>query len=241
MTQAVAASSDAPSFQLGEGGSQPTLPLHLPLDFSAPRYTIRPVSMETASAWFRRWHYLGDAPPVSVYWGFFAPDLLGVVSIGQPNNASGVERRLGLDDLAGNVEINRVARHPEADVSTSRLLALAVRTAARAAGWFWCYSYADPDQGHHGGIYQALGAVYVGVTPSQRWPVINGVPTHARTAVSIYGTRSPRRLAALGYSVDEVVHGGKHLYILPVPGPRAAEIRERLRSYSKPYPKRLST
>jgi hypothetical protein len=101
---AVAASSDAPGDQSGEGGSQPTLLLHLlaPEDFTRERLDIRPVSFETASAWFARWHYLGDAPPASTYWGLFAPDLGCVVSIGLPNNVHGIAGKFGLEAWPGN-------------------------------------------------------------------------------------------------------------------------------------------
>jgi hypothetical protein len=236
-TYAVAASRDAPGVQPGEGGSQPTLLLHFPEDFTQKRYTIRPVAQETAAKWYARWHYLGDAPPASVYWGIFAPDLGAVVSIGLPNNVYGVASKFGLDDIPGNLEVNRVAVHPDMPGPTSRLMWLAIRTSQAAAGWSWCYSYADTGQGHHGGIYQALGAVYVGLTGSTHvWVHRDGSVLHPRTAVSLFGSQATDSMNERGYAKEP---GGtpKHTYILPV-GTRAGEVRARLTPFALPYPKR---
>ena len=238
-THAVAASSDAPGVQPGEGGSQPTLLLHTPEDFSRDRYDIRAVSFETASKWYARWHYLADAPPASTYWGIFAPDLGAVVSIGLPNNVYGVASRLRLTDIPGNIEVNRMAVHPDMPGPTSRLMWFAIKRAQRAAGWSWCYSYADTGQGHHGGIYQALGAVYVGLTGSTHiWVHTDGTVLHPRTAVSLFGSQATASMAERGYLKAP---GGtpKHTYVIPV-GPRAVEVRERLAPISKPYPKRAA-
>ena len=238
---AAAASSDAPVVQTGEGGPQPTLPLHLPpVDLSAPRYDIRPVTKHTADRWYDRWHYLGDAPSIAEHWGLFAPDLAAVVSIGLPNNPWGVAGRLGLDDIPGNLEVSRVAVHPDARDHTSRLLWLAVRTMARRDGWSWCFSYADTGRGHHGGIYQALGAVYVGPTSARTgWVDGAGVFIHPRSAVSAWGSQSAETMTARGYTRVPDIIAPRHTYVLPV-GPRATEVRERLATLALPYPKRAA-
>lgn len=233
---AVAASSDAPGVQPGEGSPQLTLLLHTPEDFSQTRYVIREVSHETASRWYARWHYLGDPQTASVHWGIFAPDLGAVVDIGLPNNAYGVAARLGLEDIPGNLEIGRVAVHPDMPAHTSRLMWLVVKAAQRRDGWSWCYSYADIGQGHHGGIYQALSAVYVGLTvPAHMWQRDDGTLMHPRQAVSIYGSQATETMNQRGYT--KVPGTQKHTYVLPV-GPRAAEVRARLAHLAQPYPKR---
>ena len=240
MIHAAAASSDAAGIQPDEGDSQSTLPLHLPdVDLSETRYSIRLVGRQTAEAWFGRWHYLGDAPPVSDYWGLFAPDLAAVVSIGLPNNVHGVAGRLGLTEIPGNVEVNRVAVHPDCHDHTSRLVWLAVKAAQRAGGWAWCYSYADTGRGHHGGIYQALGAVYVGLTDARAgWINDDGDSIHPRTAVSLYGSQSIATMEAYGFVKVPGMIPPRHTYVIPV-GPRAAEVRAALEPIALPYPKRV--
>lgn len=238
---AAAASSDASGYQPEEGGSQPTLPLHLPPpDFSRDRYTIRPLLKGTADAWYRAWHYLGDAPSIADHWGVFAPDLGAVVSIGLPNNPHGIASRLGLTDIPGNLEVSRVAVHPDFPAHTSRVLALVVRLASQIDGWSWCFSYADTGRGHHGGIYQALGAVYVGMTDERSgWADEAGTFLHPRTVVSLYGTQARAAMEARGFSRVAGTIAARHTYVLPV-GPRAAEVRERCRPLAKPYPKRAA-
>lgn len=236
---AVAASSDAADFQSDEGGPQPTLLLHLsPEDFSSSRYLIRPVASETAQRWFARFHYLAK-PGVGVHWGVFAPDLMALVSLGQPNNDHGVAGRFGLSDIPGNVEINRVAVHPSCPTHTSRVIRLVLRVAARDLSWV--LSYADPAQGHHGGIYQALGAVYVGLG----WPapasfIIGGQTMHPRSVVHKYGTMGVAKLRGLGVEFERTKKPDpKHTYILPL-GERADEVRTRLRPHGRAYPKRAA-
>ena len=241
-THAVAASSDAAGIQPDEGGSQPTLLLHLldGPDFSARRYNIRPVTHLTAERWMERYHYLGDVPPASDYIGVFAPDLMAVVSVGLPNNAYGIAAKYGLTDYPGNVEINRVAVHPASPTTTSRLMWLVVRSLCADRGWSWTFSYADTGRGHHGGIYQALGAVYVGLSEAlSGWEHEDGTRLHPRTAVSLFGSQAAASMAQRGYHKVPDAITAKHVYILPV-GPLASAIRERLRPVTLPYPKRAS-
>jgi hypothetical protein len=49
-------------------------------------------------------------------------------------------------------------------------------------------SYADPEHGHIGGIYQAMNWVYVGESCGPGVIALNGKPTHRRTISSKYGT-----------------------------------------------------
>lgn len=239
-SHAVAASSDAVGIQPDEGGSQPTLLLHLPEeDFSAPFFQIKPVGMTTAGRWFRQWHYLGR-PGSGTHWGVFAPDLMAVVSLGPPNNVHGVAGRFDLSQWPGNVELNRVAVHPRCPTHTSRLVALVLRAACRDLAWV--FSYADPDAGHHGGIYQALGAIYVGLSvPGGSQPfVIEGEVVHPRTVNARYGTRDPVRLNGMGVAFDRLAMPAlKHTYILPLGRHRDA-IRAHLERYRLPYPKRAA-
>lgn len=239
MDRAAAASSDAPDVQSGEGSPQLTLPLHLPAeDFGHRWFDIRPVSFVTADRWYERWHYLGGAPQGSEYWGVFAPDLGAVVSIGRPNNVFGVATRYGLEDIPGNLEVNRVAVHPRMPGPTSRLMWLAIRAAQRVGGWSWCFSYADLGQNHHGGIYQALGAIYLGASePRNGWKNAAGETLHPRSAVQRYGSQAKATMTLWGWDPVPGLVTPKHTYIIPV-GPRAGEVRDRLAAVAMPYPKR---
>jgi hypothetical protein len=96
-------------------------------------------------------------------------------------------------------------------------------------------SYADPKQGHHGGIYQAGNWVYSGRSQAQRELLIDGLFTHKRSAHAKYGTASPEKIMLMTKaSVTWAPVEWKHVYLMPLD----AEMRERILPLSKPYPKR---
>lgn len=108
----------------------------------------------------------------------------------------------------------------------SRMVAIALRLLQRAMpGLRLVVSYADPQEGHHGGIYQAGNWLYVG-TGKGDWEVfVRGRWCHRRNAHSIRGTSVglPRR-----------AYPGKHKYLMPLDD----EMRQKLLPLAKPYPKR---
>ena len=210
-------------------------------------WSVRPVNSATADAWFGNYHYSGDrGHPGGVSYGVFAGDAVALVATAPATNPHGVAKRYGLEEWPGNHEIVRVAVHPDAPRNTaSRAVAMVCRTVAESRGKEWLFSYADTGQDHHGGIYQALNAVYVGVSAACHGFRLNGKPLHPRVVVIRYGTKAwpaVRELAALAGDVLERIEGmntAKHTYILPI-GPPASRraIRQQLQPHAKPYPKR---
>lgn len=223
----------------------PTLFAPAKLNWSGT-WTVRTIDKITADGWLAKYHYLGGANDSSVNYGLFSPDLIAVVSIGEPANASGVAKRYGLEAWPGNKEITRVAVHPESPPnSASRAVAGVCKLCASA--WTWLFSYADIGRGHHGGIYQALNAVYVGISPGSAGYLLDGVLTHPRSVVAKFGTRRWPQAAQIaakrGHRLEKIAaaNADKHTYIVPI-GPRAtrAAIRRALRPHAKPYPKRAA-
>ena len=161
-------------------------------------------------------------------------------------NASGVAMKLGLDALTGNVELSRVATHPDAPrMTTTRCIALALKKFHADTGLEWVFSYADSGQGHHGGIYQALNAFYVGMTPSSKGYLLDGKPVHPRGIVSLFGSRSAENIDVLqrqGVNIEVVdgLNAAKHLYVLPLGGPAIRRrIGKLLEPKLQPYPKKV--
>jgi len=215
-------------------------------DFSG-RLEVRPVARVTADHWFAEYHYSGTSGGAAVFYGAFQPDLMAVVGIGQPTNESGVAAKYELGAWRGNLEINRVAVHPSSPKNTaSRCVAAVLGRLVASQGYSWVFSYADTGQNHHGGIYQALNAVYVGVSQGSGGYVVDGVTVHPRTFISMFGTRAkdalPRLATESGRTIEYVddLNTDKHTYILPIdPDKRVRQaIRDHLRPYTKPYPKR---
>lgn len=217
------------------------------VSFDTSQLVMRRTNQHTAQNWTAKYHYSGTAGGAgATYYGAFAPDLIGIVIIAQPTNKHGVAAKYGLDGIPGNMEIARVAVHPDAPRNTtSRIVAMACRQYHRDTNTQWLFSYADTGQGHHGGIYQALNSVYVGISPPLHGYLMDGKPMHPRSVVATFGTQAWPRVQQLaadrGHDLQKVkdMNTAKHTYILPIGDRRMQKaVRAVLRPHAKPYPKR---
>ena len=103
-------------------------------------------------------------------------------------------------------------------------------------------SYADPNQGHMGTIYQATNWLYTGqgsrIVDSYEF-FIDGHWVHPRSIFATYGTTSTAEVSEkLGYEVETRVcqHKYRYIYLLGDKRQRRA-IRKKLKVESLPYPK----
>lgn len=207
--------------------------------------TIATIDKATWAPWYESYHYQGPPGAATVY-GAFAPDLAAAVAIQASPGVGGQSARYELEAWPGDWEISRVAVHPDAPPNTaSRAIAAATKAHHARTGHEWLFSYADTGQGHHGGIYQALNAVYLGATEAAPGFVVDGRPVHTRTLYDWFGTNAyddMKRLAAERGMTLERIDGlktPKHLYILMIGGPASRRaIRKHLARWSLPYPKR---
>ncbi len=105
-------------------------------------------------------------------------------------------------------------------------------------------SFADPERGHHGGIYQGGNWIYAGRSTVADEYLVNGVRMHGRALRSTRSTHKNGALTAmnvaewarkaLGVSVIRVGGSSKHRYLMPLD----AEMRLRVAPLAQPYPKR---
>jgi hypothetical protein len=181
------------------------------------------------------WHYSGCLPAGKlVKVGAWEKDkYIGAVLFGRgANNRMAGAYALSQDEAC---ELVRVAltRH---DAPVSRVVSQSIRFLKRQSPKLrLVISYADPKQGHHGGIYQAGNWTYQGRSQAQKELVINGVFTHKRSAHAKYGTAAPERIRAMsGASVEWAPVEWKHVYLMPLDEAMRAQIAP----LAKPYPKR---
>src|SRR5699024_7572891 len=96
-------------------------------------------------------------------------------------------------------------------------------------------SYADSEQEHKGGIYQATNWLYLGKTKGSIEFIINGKRVHSKTINSKYG-RGSQNVQWLRNHVDpkaEKYHTqGKHKYVFPL----NKKARKKLLPFNKKYP-----
>lgn len=137
-------------------------------------------------------------------------------------------RRYDLDhtDLC---ELTRVALRAHT-VPVSAILTRAVRLLRQASpGLRLVVSFADPVEGHHGGIYQASGWYYTGVSGDNREYHVGGRWRHERAVyyrLRRLGGGDAGRVAVRRH------RPGKHRYVLPLDKP----MRRRVARDALPYP-----
>lgn len=204
---------------------------------ATPPVDLRLAGCDHAAAAYacRNWHYSRSVPAgklvkVGVWEG---GTFIGCVIFGRgANNNIGSRYGLGQTEI---VELVRIALKAHT-APVSKIVAIALRLLrGQSPGLRLIVSYADPEQGHAGGIYQAGNWLYAGRSGEQRELLVNGADMHKRSANARWGTASPERLRALtGLPVEWGPSRWKHIYLMALDAPMRAAI-ERLR---QPYPKR---
>jgi hypothetical protein len=96
-------------------------------------------------------------------------------------------------------------------------------------------SFADSEQGHHGGIYQAGNWIYNGNINLPSW-IIKGSKKHPRSVVQKYGSQKLEKIRQID-PMAKKVFSIKYRYLMPLDN----EIKEKISSLSKPYPKRANS
>ena len=184
-------------------------------------------SHEAAKHAVMRWHYSRRMPAgKNVYLGVWESGLFtGAVVFGLGSGAATNGTRFGLPANCNVAELTRIALRTHRS-TVSRVIAVAVRLLHRQSpGLRLLISFADPVQGHHGGVYQAAGWTYAGLTKPDVKYRVAGKWVHHRTATT--------RGSAAGLPSRYVP--AKHRYLLPLD----AEMRARIAPLSQPYPKRV--
>lgn len=130
-------------------------------------------------------------------------------------------------------ELTRIAMKPGHVTPVSRCIAIALKFLRKSfAGMRLVVSYADSGQGHHGGVYQANGWIYVGSSKGVPALFFNGREWHAkalRTSFPNLKHSDPR--------VKKLPASDKHKYLMPLDH----EMRLKIERLRKPYPKRASS
>jgi hypothetical protein len=186
----------------------------------------------------KRWHYSGRMPGAQLFtvgaWenGRFIGCV--IFSLGASTKL-GAPFRLGSGEI---VELTRIALDEQHLSPVTQVMAEAVRLLKRTnPAMRLIVSFADPEHGHHGGIYQAGNWIYVGrglVGPE--W-IIHGKRYHNR---SVYSKGWRQSLSWLQQHIDPnaalVKPEPKFKYVLPLDRP----MRRRMTKLAKPYPQPLS-
>ena len=132
-------------------------------------------------------------------------------------------------------ELTRVAL-TQHKTPVSRIVKIAVMFLKKRNNLKLIVSFADPQYGHNGGIYQAGNWIYTGITNKKNEYWHKGKRYHDRQITNKgYAMQFGKMTKTLKPS-DCIVKNlpGKHRYLMPL----TKEMRQKIMPLSKPYPKR---
>lgn len=194
---------------------------------------IAPCEAKAASFATHKWHYSGTVPVgKQVKFGVWEHGIfVGVVCFGM--GASPTLHRqfnIGRREVA---ELTRVALSKHS-TPVSRIVRISLQLLrAENPGLRIIVSFADPKQGHIGGIYQAGGWTYLGETNPKINYLLNGKYYHSRSLSGRnFGGRAPSK-GLLG-KAKKVHEPGKHRYAIAL----NKTDKKMLATMHLPYPKR---
>lgn len=192
---------------------------------------------EAAKYACENWHYSKSIPvPPLVKVGVWEKEKFIGVVIFSRGASSNLMSPYGLTQDQG-CELTRIALRAH-DSPVSRIVKLAMQFLKRnSPDLRLIVSFADPQYGHHGGIYQAGNWLYAGDTQKGKEYWKDGKRLHSRQ-VSEKGWNIQQgavRKTVKPSQCNIVVTTGKHRYLMPLD----AEMREKVLPLAKPYPKRM--
>lgn len=178
------------------------------------------------------WHYSGrmTAVPLASFGVWEDGRFIGAVVFGAGANAN-LHKPFGVGRHEA-CELVRVALIDGHRAPTSQIVALAVRKFRKRFPRFKVIvSYADPWEGHAGGIYQAMNWIYLGKSDKDRFPLYGGRVVHPRTVSDLVKAGKVKR-----NTLTYVTRPGKHKYALALD----SSMNDQLVKVSLPYPKNAS-
>jgi len=191
-----------------------------------PELKIDWATHEAAKFSCEKWHYskclpVGKLVKVGAWEN---GKYIGCVIFGRGAN-NNMLKPFGLEQNDG-CELVRIALTKHI-VPVSKIMALAVKFLKKSQpNLKLIVSYADPEQGHNGAIYQACNWVYTGLSSKATKVFYNGKWSHKKT-VDDSGVNQT-------YLPKKVVEG-KHRYLMPLD----EQMKNKVIKLAKPYPKRM--
>ena len=204
---------------------------------SRPELKLAWCSHKAAKHAVEHWHYSRCMPKSKLV-------KIGVwedgVFIGAVIYGSGATPNLGKPYNLRQTECSELVRVAlkSHETPVSKILSVSLKLVRKAnPGLKLIVSFADVQQGHHGGIYQANGWVYNGQTAPATFYCIKGKITHPRSIGLAGKVQNLKGAKELDANATAVRLPGKHRYLMPLNN----EMRKQIEPLRKPYPKRVTS
>lgn len=195
-------------------------------------------SAQAAKYACRHWHYskTTPVPPIVAIGVWENKKFIGCVMFSR-----GASSRLfapyGLPQTQG-CELTRIALSSHY-TPVSRIIRIAIMFLKRKCpGIKLIVSFADPMEGHHGGVYQASGWIYVGQTAPSSSYMYRGRKLHSRqVSEKGFNIQFGQKTKTVKPSECEVIKcAGKYRYVYPL----TKELKQKLAPKGLTYPKRAT-
>lgn len=214
--------------QVAGRGPIPTAALH--------SLNVQPIPLLVAKEIIKKNHYLHSLPGgTQLSFGVsLGKRLMGAIAFGVgPANAHCLVEGAKPDDCMTLTRFWLSDELPQN--SESRTLSVVFRALRKNTELKFLLSYADPSQGHLGGIYQATGCLYTGLSDAMPlYDIGDGVKRHPRSLAHAFGSRSLKYLTDNGVEVKLVPQSAKHRYVYFLD----KSWQPRLKAAVLPYPKK---
>jgi hypothetical protein len=203
-----------------------------------PKLKIDWASHEAAKYACENWHYSKVIPVGKLVkvGAWESGKYIGCVIFGRGAN-NNMLKPFGLNADEG-CELVRVALTKH-ETPVSKILSFALKFLKKQSPELrLVVSYADADQEHHGGIYQATNWIYDGLKNANTMGafIINGKKTHPK---SVHSKGIKQTIEAVKKQLDPratiFYTKGKHRYLMPLDN----TMRAKIAPLAKPYPKRV--
>lgn len=196
-------------------------------------YTVKPIKKHETKEWFLKKHYVHRMPPISYAIGLFDKEmtLQGVCTFGVPASRF----NFGTQPLELNrLVTNNLLGKNILSYFVSRCLSILSSLASPCV----VVSYADPNNGHHGYIYQATNWKYTGLSSGEHVIYLDKRPYHRRTVYGMCGTTSYTSLIKMYDTVEFIKEKPKHRYFYFLGTKRQVkDMKSKLPYPVLPYPK----
>ncbi len=186
------------------------------------------------------WHYSESVPvpPLVKVGAWENKKYIGCIVFSR-GASSNLLKPYGLEQTQG-CELTRIALNKHI-TPVSKILSIAIRFLKQnSPNLKLIISFADPNEGHHGGIYQATNWIYCGKTAkSFKFIDKKGREWHSRQ-VSEKGYNIQQgniRKTVKPSECKKIECEGKYRYLMPLD----VEIKNKVSKLAKPYPKRASS
>jgi hypothetical protein len=192
---------------------------------------IMPVGYDHARVFIKEFHYLGTLPKsVKRNFALFVDGNVHAVACYGPIHAPKLPK--------GLMELRRLAKREGSEIVLSKFLSGTLRQ-LKKEGILGVLSWADPEAGHHGGIYQATNWIY-SEPNSYNWNShfiddTGNVVDH-RQAFKRFGTSSKKKILEINPTWKSFLPKMKFRYLMPL-NADANDLLSKMNARRMPYPK----